>query len=376
VIEERPEDHPDLLKLKNDLVDNLKGLLTNRGLSSFEVIAYPNYYAKKITDADTALKYLQKSKATFLAYGKSKIRKVDGIDAYVLDMDAIVIHRLLPTDVQNALANEFAELFPRKTLINKANELLGFEITAQLVEAAAKYIIGIALFLSYEFDYSIDLFNSLKNDLIALQAVKQALSIKKIRDRIPRRLTEVYSAKANMALAKFLKNKTPENLEQMKALLDKIESYDINNYEAILKRSIYYFYKIDIAKAKSEISKCKKLKIKDGTWMFSEAFLLAYQGNIKGAHAAYQRAFKAKAQTNIIEIEQFIEDVLAKEPNKHQLHFALGLINQHEKNDSKTAVYHFAKYIEQETANDYGLAIATSHLQSMEAQLQSASARE
>lgn len=97
--------------------------------------------------------------------------------------------------------------------------------------------------------------------------------------------------------------------------------------------------------AMAEIAACKR--IEDGGWRYSEAFLLAYEGDLEGAYRAYSAAFHAPLGdiTVPIQCEEFIHGVLEAEPERYWLYYSLGLINHRAKRDLAAAVMDFNKFV-------------------------------
>jgi len=86
---------------------------------------------------------------------------------------------------------------------------------------------------------------------------------------------------------------------------------------------------------------------RDAAWLYSKAFLLAYQGgDLSQAYHAYQQAFKGSTAPIVpIEVEEFILNVLENEAEKIQLWYCLGLINFFKKEDYLLAKEYFKKFI-------------------------------
>lgn len=81
----------------------------------------------------------------------------------------------------------------------------------------------------------------------------------------------------------------------------------------------------DIKTAKECVGKCKSCRT-DDAWKYSEAFLAAYQGFAPSTVIAkYQQAFKVE-YSNLINIADYVEYILEKEPLRKELHLAAGLI--------------------------------------------------
>lgn len=96
----------------------------------------------------------------------------------------------------------------------------------------------------------------------------------------------------------------------MQRYLDVVQEIDPNHYGGHLLRGIYIFLASrDIESAKREIKKAKNSR--DAAWLWSSAFLDAYDGNLEEAHKTYQRAFRGLVQDDIpLQVETFIVDVL------------------------------------------------------------------
>jgi len=89
----------------------------------------------------------------------------------------------------------------------------------------------------------------------------------------------------------------------------------------------------DVPAAHKLITRCRNDS--DSTWWYSRAFLHAYQGKMEEAVADYRHAFQGTViDVSVpVQCEEFIQTVLAKEPDRIQLYFCLGIINFYAKQD-------------------------------------------
>lgn len=331
--------------ITDDFLFHLRDLLQkSKAKYPFHLIVMPQYYAAKISGIDEAQYFLYKSKSHFMIYGRGRIRDFDGKEQHILNLEGIVRHRPIFDEISNSFASEFSELFPRRLIIARENDLFSFEVTADWVRFVAMYIIGIASLLSGDLDYSRTLFEELNRRLINIKINLPAII--KIKQRLPSRLAEVYLQQARNYYNYWRKTHSIETLEEVKILVDKLKSVSPNNYNACLLSAVCYFIdNRDIANAKKEIRKCSN--IKDGTWMYSSAFLYAYTDDLKKALRMYKRAFAHPVESHVVfEIEEFICWVIEKEPDKIQLYFCLGLLNYHGKGDNASALRDFIKFLE------------------------------
>jgi len=136
------------------------------------------------------------------------------------------------------------------------------------------------------------------------------------------------------------------DIDKMNYFIEIVQKYRPDNYDAHLLKAIYFFLKNrDINRALNEINKAKNKK--DAAWLYSKAFLLAYQGeDLTEVYHVYQQAFKGSTAPIIpIEVEEFILNVLEGEAEKIQLWYCLGLINFFKKEDYLLAKDYFEKFI-------------------------------
>jgi hypothetical protein len=74
--------------------------------------------------------------------------------------------------------------------------------------------------------------------------------------------------------------------------------------------------------------------------------LKAYDGDLRLANSKYKAAFKSEYADSVpIECEEFITDVLAREPDKVQFYYCLGLINYFAKKDYSSAKKDFELFL-------------------------------
>jgi hypothetical protein len=101
----------------------------------------------------------------------------------------------------------------------------------------------------------------------------------------------------------------------------------------MVKAICEFMLRRDVPVAHKIITKCRNER--DATWWYSRAFLHAYQGKMEEADSDYRHAFEGPILEKSVPIqcEEFIQSVLAQEPDRVQLHFYCGMINFHAKED-------------------------------------------
>jgi len=312
-------------RLVNDFYHDLKQLLSQcRPVYPFDVIELNEYYSNCINSTEDAYKYLDKMKCHFMIYGKAKLRQIKGHEYHILEAYGMVRHKILPKSVHNIFLKEFAELFPRNLHISAEDDLLTFRITSEFISIIARYIIGIASFLSGDVKYAESLFTVIKKEI---QKVPNNEVTNKIRSRLPARLAAIYFHEATNDYQEWKRNNNMESLDSMKRNLDKLNNEIENTYGSKLLYSIWYFVKNrDIKSAIKELKLCQD--ITDATWRFNMAFLYAYQNIPKSALRWYKSAGRFECEGSILaDIEEFIVWFLESEPDKIQFYFYLGYFN-------------------------------------------------
>ncbi len=332
-------------QLGSDFVMTLRRLLDRSGdKTKFTLIEIPPSHAKRIQTTEDALKYRSLCRAHFMIYGTAKVRVLGNRRQHVINMEGVVSHKPTTADNQKTFSKEFSEVFPRRLHLDVENDLMSFEFTSEWVDSVARYIIGIAAFLSGDINYAQSLFEDLQSQSKLIKTDLPAMA--KIRQRLPRRLADIYHTRAFDAVEKWRAHKQSAPLIDLKANLDKLHVVDPHSYAGHLLRAIYHFVSNrNVTSSIAEVRQCRD--VKDGTWRYSYAFLLAYEGEMLKARRMYKAAFDHYCAPHVpFQTEDFMVWILQLEPDKIQLHFCLGLVNWHAKGDKAQALADFEKFLQ------------------------------
>jgi len=341
-------------RITEDFIEKLRQDVARGNLKyAFEIIVYPEYYSKKLKDQNTVREYLSKSNAQFCVYGRCRERNISGKQHFVIDLQGAVAHKPLPQDIQNKFSSEFTELLPNRLAITEENDLFEFEIASELVNIVSRYIVGIASFFSGDFEYTRSLFVSLLNELRNIRTdLPNIITIKR---RLPQRLSEVLYQIALSYYRLYRNQKKEIYFNNMGNTLIELSKVPYDLYGGHLLYAIYLFLKNNTTKeALKEISQCKSNKM-DGTWLYSYAFLKAYDGDLNMAHKRYVSAFRKYPYEDAIPLdcEEFIHEILSRQPDKYQLFYCLGLINYFAKDDYLAALKDFEQFLQLDSTNQY-----------------------
>lgn len=338
------EDRKERQRLKADFIAALNSEIGKGNSQHFSILELSEYHAGRITSQESARKYHKATGGHFIIYGHARIRGHDGKDHYAIDLNASVLHSPMPNELRNAVSQEMRALISPQRLFAVSDEVKGFTITRKSVGLASRYIIGLASLLSGDlwtsFDLHLGLWNEIKQQIDNEMELNNEYGF--LRTKLPSNL-----ATEGVLLASFVYRTKQENfLPKMERFLAVLKEVDPRNYTAHLLRGIYYFLsERNILKAKEEIHKSRNER--DAAWQFSEAFLVAYDGDLEKAHKIYKRACVGPVTNGAapLEVETFIHDILLQEPSKIQLWYCLGMINYFSKGDLRLAKQDFERFI-------------------------------
>jgi len=121
------------------------------------------------------------------------------------------------------------------------------------------------------------------------------------------------------------------------------------SYGALLLRSIIEFCnENNPEKALNTIYESKKIAKNDGTWRYSEGFLLMYLEKYDKAVKVYKKIIKnsyPSEELTLKEVFIFNEKILKNNPEKIQLYFILGYLKYKKDSNYPEAYDYFEKFL-------------------------------
>lgn len=339
------ENEDERQKLKADFISALKkDLQLEGGLEFSEVIFLKNHFAYQIKECNNPKKKLElmnrKVKAHFYVWWDIK-KRADGDEGekYFVSFQGYVVHNPMPQKLSNWISIEFSKALPSEINFLEKRSFKWFETSAKLVHLAAKYIIGLAAFVSNEPLLAFQLHKDLKEKFNSLKPLP--INLQEIRNRIPILISE---EALKIAQWHYRNNYIDETKEFIHISLRE----NNNNYGTWLLQAIIDF-RVDknIDKALKSIIKGKEYAQTDIAWRYSEAFIYFRKGNYKKAINICQ---KIKTQNyineeaNISEVRDFTLEVLSEENNKPQLHFRIGYLAYFKEGNLANAIQDFERF--------------------------------
>lgn len=350
IIAIKSEDEKTRQRMSSDFVSTCRALLIDsKAHQPFHVIQLNDHHSGQITDNKSADLMRQRCKAQFLIYGTTAQRKERGKNFYVLRLQGLVGHAPITLNDQSLFAHEMNAVLPLKEKILEEDELSGFEVTSIKFSDAVKYVIATASLLSHDAQLAVSLLEELYNNKKRLNDAN-VKAVHKLNELTKKRLAAAYHF---MSVLHFCRWETTRNPEELKSAITWIEKSDITNsnkhynFDTLLIKAIGHFvFTRNIVAAMHCINKCKSQSITSPAWKYSAAFLEAYTNNLNKAKNYYDAALSTEINHDIpFQVEDFIAWILELEPDKNQLHFSLGYINEKFKSDSVSALKHYQQFL-------------------------------
>ncbi len=341
----RAESDADAHRLRHDFIDHLKNTI-RRGDSTkdFYLGELPLFIAANLETEEDKTTLLAKSRASLLITGISKRRKLDGGESHVLDLEGLMVHAAVTATAHHQLSTDFSTALPRRTIVPDDHSVFAFEAASQHVGLGVMLVIGIAHLFAGKLSTAERLFldvekslNTSPTDSIAARLLSGPSEewLRRLYDRWIGALHSEYARNRNNALIPTIENKAD------KLLARQPKSPVANTSKALCR----FLLDRDTNLARSHL---ERLGRSGGvSRVLNLAFLDAYEGDLRSANEHYKTLFREldPKMATLIEAEEFIQLILEQEPERHELHFCLGVINYKAKNDLAVATGAFRAFL-------------------------------
>ena len=349
------------IRIKNDFAGRLDKLILGNNLGKIVNIILLNSYqaerVSKVLDQYVKNKYgkeelknwnsIQKSmRSHFFIYGNIKERQ-DVENKYFIDLEALVVHAPVNVPIKKQIKKEFLSVWYKQISFQEKIEFKGFEFTADSIFVAVEYIVGIAALVSGDIELALKLHNNLNNNPYFQKFTPLPPNLKHVKEELKSLLAE-----ENYLIARY--HYKQGNLEKCNNYLN--QSFLIQqSYGALLLRSIIEFCNENNSeKALNTIYESKKLAKNDGTWRYSEGFLLMYLEKYDKAVKVYKKIIENSypgEESTLKEVYIFIENILKNNPDKIQLYFVLGYLKYRKDSNYPEAYDYFEKFLSKANNN-------------------------
>ena len=346
-------------RLENDLVVHLQKFIDDTGLrKSLDLILLENHQAKKVGDIlqevhgsleewrasnnpykkSPRMNKIQKRMQAHLYIWGRIVERKEKETKYFFESNAYIRHRPINKALHTTLAIDFKNVWLQQINFNESAEYSGFLFSASQMYLAAKYIIGVAAFISNDPFIAVKLHEGLKEEL---KNEDQTENLKYIRNKLDTLLAEEYAALARTAQTNFT---------ETRKYLTRCFQYNSNNYAGLLTKAILEFVEEhNPEKALATIRTAKNYAGRDGTWRYSQGFLLMYLGRFDKAIVVYNQIAEYSYETEpftLAQVYSFNENLLKREPDKIQSYYILGLLKYRKDGNLPHALEYFETFIE------------------------------
>lgn len=331
---------------QRDFVHNLRNLLSQGELKSgvwfYEV---PQFLLEGPVDAEKAAHVRQKTEATFVLYGQVRTRQENETKHY-LDLHGLVGHAETTESNKTRLTSEFTELLPRRLIASSKASLPAFEMTSSISSVVAKYIAGIAAFVSGLNGPARALYSDAKVAAIKLSARHQAA--RKIVERLPLRFGEISLTEASRLHAQWRESRNDQLLVEMEVHLDSCAEsvQEFPAWKTLKAISMVAASKGDLSKIERMLGGISK---EDPITQMNLAFIDVAKGNLRSAARHYRNAAQANVAIDVVdEVMCFLDWYKDFRPNALcNVAFAHGFISYCILKDKKLAATYFQEFVAQ-----------------------------
>lgn len=319
-------DDDDTYKIfQRDFTQNIERLLLESGIKErVWVSELPQWRLDRQFNHDEAASLREAAGCTFVLYGQVRTRKADRRKHYI-DLFGLVGHAATEEHNTNRLRGEFIELLPRRIIAEEGSELPTFELNSALSSLVAKYIVGIAAYLSGALDAAEVLYKDARR--LALPLASSHEVSQKILQRLPIRHSEIVITRARGAYQKWCGTRRDADLVEMGGILSTApeEAHQLTEWRTLQAISL-------VATAGADLDQIEALVKSDPDGdpvkHLNLAFFDMARGDLRAASRHYrnaeQREVKLESLTEVISFLDWFKDF--RPELRCEVGFALGFI--------------------------------------------------
>ncbi|GAB4318069.1 MAG: hypothetical protein Kow0074_07050 [Candidatus Zixiibacteriota bacterium] len=242
---------------------------------------------------------------------------------------------------------------PARVTFPTTDELLGFDLTRELVQYGSQYILGIAAALSGDVQLAYRLYTSLEKLIRDRSTDKQNPILNVLEQRLNTRIVEVLRVVSNARYQRFRSTRDKSDILLGASEVREWMQRSPDDYNGKLTLAMLQFFEGGVDDA---IRTLESIRSKEATWRYSLGFLYAYVGRIDDALEQYRRAYYGEISGEIIvELESFLTDLIEQNPEKSQLRFFRGLLNLKVKPDYDLAREDLLAFLDSDCATQFPL---------------------
>jgi len=328
---------------QRDFIGNLETLLRTGELANrVWVGVLPQRHLPRVLHLDEATAWRKRTKSAFVLYGQVRTRKESVLKHYI-DLSGVVGHAETADHNKRKLSGEFSELLPRRIIAEEGSELPTFELSSTLSSLVAKYIAGIAAYLSGLLDAAEQLYNDAES--LAKNSAGSHEIAKKVIERIPTRRSELVITRARALYERWVETRENEALLAMDAELNTApeRAHDLAEWKTLKAIGLVAGSGDDLSAIETLV---EKLPDGDPVTHMNKAFFDVVRGDLRSAARRYRRANEqGVTMSTIEEVMSFLDWYKEYRPRACcEINYALGFIALHLLKDKTLAKPSFDEF--------------------------------
>ena len=314
-----------------------------------------------ISDPQFAGSLILKAKATLLVWGHFETSELRG--RKVTGFPKINFTHAHPSNVSPEYHQQVtSSLVGRQWAYQNSNEFVEKSLVVQNIAQVALNIVGLTLLVKSHFDQAEAIFGILDVELeqwrlnqntpphvVSFCANVRTNRVKAIALQVKREYLGIFKSQG-------IFHATQEELSKWDAKITSAILLDKRDSGLFVMKCILSFLVGNIGAARKAILQAKNCAPKaDPSPDFCEAFIYFFNGEFRKARACYKISLAKKGSHNqamVVEIIEFIQQVLDRYPEKFQFHYALGVLNEH-RLDSARALEEYELFCERAKGDTY-----------------------
>jgi len=349
---------PEERKIKKKFEKELKKIFSKNGLNKiFNIIILKNHLSENINDPEDIKKINKKIRSDIYFVGDVQKEKDGQKEKYFLDLEGMVMHMPSNKNISEEISYDFRNVLPKDINFDTFFGLRGCKITANIIYLAAKYIVGVASFISGNPELALKLHSGLDTEFEKYKQINKSLTeidglssfdlkyLMKIKKKIPLIMSNEYLSISRIDYF-YKKEYVSAKINLVSAL-----KYNPNNYEVWLMKSIHDFIlDKNPAEALKSIKQAEKYSNGNYVWRYNKTFLMFWSNKFEEAWIECRKIKNNNYPNEYLtaaEIEKFNLEVIEQNKDKVQLFFWLGFTQYTKSNNLPKALQYFEKFIEE-----------------------------
>lgn len=347
-------------QLEQDFIYRLRELVESgqfRAHTALSVLKAP--HSGTISSERDAELVGSKTNATLVIYGQARTRTTKGKKLHVLDLRAMVRHAKISESDSSAFGADIGQILPSRIETNDEAGLKTFEVTAEFVDLACRYIVATADLFALKLDNAERAYRELEKRLKArVDAGREDPITTGLCRKLADRFANITMARAAQEYIGWRGDRDTKRLERIRKLIRALPPARQKVPNACTLDAIAIF-----AADRTPTIALKRMREGwDGRveMHLGAAFLEAYQGNLKASSSHYRAAAAQQPlPATIAEVREFLEWIESTEPNSAKaVAYCRAFLSYAIERNKRAAEREFGRYLSLAPADERARSVA------------------